>query len=166
MHFGSSCSSPFTAFSPQEKYQLILMFKRQKKASSGWSLFWVAVSELTARAEQIDWSPSALPVQEHATMSIYSKSQISDLFYLYSCYAFSSWHLRSFFFSPPPRLSSTSSEIPRHGFSKSHGAVWPPWRQRVSISLLTQMYIPLKSVSLPGVFMSFPPLCRHYYSHL
>lgn len=82
------------------------------------SLFWVAVSQLTAGAEQINWSPSALPVQEHATMSIYSKRQISDLFYLYSCYAFSS------FSSPPPPLCC---EIPRtrRGFCKSHGAVWP-----------------------------------------
>lgn len=128
MRFRPLCSSPPTAGSAQDKCQLSLMVtcKRKKEASSGWSLFWVAVSQLTAGAEQIDWSPSALPVQEHATISIYSKRQISDLFYLYSCYAFSSWHLRSFS-SPPPRLSSTCSEIPRtrHGFSKSHGAVWP-----------------------------------------
>lgn len=108
--------------------------------SFGVSLFWVTLLPSNGNdSSGVNQSISlSLPVREHTAISIYSKSQISDPFYLYSCYASSSWrlhlvllsffHLSPFLFSLlllPLFLYLFKIPITQDCFSRSHAAVQP-----------------------------------------
>lgn len=100
---------------PQDKCQLMFMLRSQLSTlqhSSGLSLFWATLLLSNDSADVNQSISLSLPVREHTAISIYSKSQISDLFYLYSCYASSSWRLHLvplFFFHVSSFLFPSSS---------------------------------------------------------